>query len=51
MIYVCSLIELPRLAEAVRPSHLISLQGGDPFPPKPDICHRLHGANLAKCHF
>jgi len=36
MIYVCSLIELPRLAEAVRPSHLISLLGDDPFPPTPD---------------
>ncbi len=36
MIYVCSLAELPRFAEAVRPSHLISLLGDDPFPPTPD---------------
>ena len=36
MIYICSLAELPRFAEAVRPSHLISLLGDDPFPPTPD---------------
>ncbi len=35
MIYVCSLAELPTFAEAVRPSHLISLLGDDPVPPTP----------------
>jgi predicted protein tyrosine phosphatase len=36
MIYVCSLAEVPRFADAVRPSHLISLLGDDPFPPTPE---------------
>ena len=35
MIYVCSLAALPRFAEAVQPTHLISLLGDDPFPAAP----------------
>ena len=35
MIYVCSLYEVPRLAEAVEPTHLVSLLGDDAFPASP----------------
>ncbi len=35
MIYVCSLAGLPRFAEAVQPTHLVSLLGDDPFPATP----------------
>ncbi len=35
MIYICSLASLPRFAEAVQPTHLVSLLGDDPFPATP----------------
>ena len=35
MIFICSLAELPHLASRVRPTHVISLLGDDPFPPTP----------------
>lgn len=49
MIFVCSLAELPRLADRLQPTHVVSLLGDDPFPQTPASvradCHlklRLH---------
>ncbi len=32
MIYVCSLAELPALTAGLRPTHIVSMLGDDPFP-------------------
>ena len=36
MIHVCSLAEMPLLAAELKPSHVISLLGDDPFPATPE---------------
>ena len=36
MIYVCSLAELPVLMADLRPTHIVSMLGDDPFPATPE---------------
>ena len=36
MIYVCSLAELPALTASIRPTHIVSMLGDDPFPATPE---------------
>ena len=36
MIYVCSLAELPALTAGLRPTHIVSMLGDDPFPATPE---------------
>ncbi len=36
MIYVCSLAELPAFTASLRPTHIVSMLGDDPFPATPE---------------
>ncbi len=36
MIYVCSLAELPVLMADLRPTHIVSMLGDEPFPATPN---------------